>query len=54
VLARVEKLLALFPKIAGVMRTLSAGRIPTNPADLPAELKEMFYQLVEAVKEAGN
>jgi tetratricopeptide (TPR) repeat protein len=51
-LAQIAKLPSPMPAVAGALRAVATGKIPTIGDDLPAELRELLTQLIAAIKES--
>jgi len=51
-LAQIEQLPAPLPDIAPFLRRIAAGEIPSPPTALPAELLELFAQLIDSIRES--
>ncbi|HEX7677181.1 MAG TPA: tetratricopeptide repeat protein, partial [Thermoanaerobaculia bacterium] len=51
-LAQIEQLAAPLSDIAPFLRRIAAGEIPSPPTTLPAELQELFTQLIDAIRES--
>ncbi len=51
-LAQIEKLPVPLPDVAAFLRRIAAGEIPSPPTSLPAELQQLFTQLIDAIRES--